>query len=68
MVENKNIFLVNTKTSIGYSSHPGNGGSHYPARLDSERHAKFIQQKLQDSYERSSIQKQAAAIRYKSGT
>lgn len=68
MVENKNIFLVNTKTSIGYSSRPGNGGAHYPARPDSERHAKFIQQKLQDSYERSSVQKQAAAIRYKSGT
>lgn len=68
MVEKKNIFLVNTETPLDYSSRPGNGGTNFPSRSDGEKHAMFIQQKLKDIYQQSAVQKQAAAIRYKTGT
>lgn len=68
MVEKKNIFLVNTETPLDYSSRPGNGGTNFPSRSDGEKHAMFIQQKLKDIYQQSAVQKQAVAIRYKTGT
>lgn len=68
MVEKKNFFLKNTKTSRRYSSRPGNGSTNYPVRIDKNHHASIIQKKLNDSYQQSYTQKQVAAIRYKNGT
>ncbi len=65
-VEKKNIFLDGTKTSIPYVG-SGNGPKNFPPRDDHKAHAKRIERKLKECYERSQIQKQAAAIRYKEG-
>ena len=67
-VEKKNIFLKNTKNALEYSSPPGMGSSNFPVRPNVRTHGEFIQQKIKDSYERSTDQKRAAAIKYKNGT
>jgi subtilisin family serine protease len=66
-VDKRNIFLRNTETALDYSGRSIPIKSNYPVRKDANAHANFIQSKLNDSYERSKIQKQAAAIRYKNG-
>lgn len=66
-VDKKNLFLRNTETPLAYSSRPIPIEHNYPVRRDANAHANFIQSKFNDSYERSSIQKKAAAIRYKNG-
>ncbi|ELO1550958.1 S8 family peptidase [Listeria monocytogenes] len=66
-VDKRNIFLRNTETSLGYSGRSIPIKPNYPVRKDVNAHANFIQSKLNDSYERSKNQKQAAAIRYKNG-
>lgn len=66
-VEKKNIFLNDTNTSIPYVSRSMPIGKNFPRRDNSKLHAKFIERKLNECYERSETQKQAAAIRYKEG-
>lgn len=66
-VEKKNIFLKNTEASFSYGSRPTPVGKNYPVRNNSKAHAKFIEKKLNECYERSATQKQVAAIRYKKG-
>src|SRR5690625_4145971 len=44
------------------------GGSNFPVRPNVRTHGEFIQQKIKNSYERSTEQKRVAAIRYKDGT
>jgi hypothetical protein len=66
-VDKKNLFLRNTETPLAYSSRPIPIEHNYPVRRDAHAHANFIQSKFNDSYERSNIQKKAAAIRYKNG-
>ncbi|WP_289980786.1 S8 family peptidase [Lactobacillus sp. UCMA15818] len=68
MVEKRNIFLQGTEASIEYGGKPGMNGDKFPHRANAYGHGAFIQRKLKESYERSSKQKQAAAIRYKEGT
>jgi hypothetical protein len=65
-VEKKNIFLDGTKISLPYVG-SGNGKKNFPERDDHKAHAKFIERKLKECYERSATQKQIAAIRYKEG-
>lgn len=65
-IEKKNLFLSDTNISIPYVSRQGRAEKNYPQR-DSGAHAAFIKRKLNECYERSSIQKQAAAIRHKEG-
>lgn len=64
-VEKKNIFLNKTNTSIPYVSRSTPIEKNYPNRQNSKAHAKFIERKLNECYERSATQKQVAAIRYK---
>ena len=66
-VEKKNIFLNKTNTSIPYVSRSTPIEKNYPNRQNSKAHAKFIERKLNECYERSATQKQVAAIRYKEG-
>ncbi|EFT95162.1 S8 family peptidase [Enterococcus faecalis] len=68
MVEKKNIFLVNTSKNSPFASRPRPSKKKFPVRENGIAHAEFIQQRLKESYERSAIQKRAAAIRYKTGT
>lgn len=67
-VEKKNIFLKNTKNALEYSSPPRMGSSNFPVRPNVRTHGEFIQQMIKGSYERSTDQKRAAAIKYKNGT
>ncbi len=66
-VEKKNIFLNDTNKSIPYVSRSMLIGKNFPLRDNSKLHAQFIGRKLNECYERSKTQKQAAAIRYKEG-
>ena len=66
-VEKKNIFLKDTNTTMPYVSRSMMGSKNFPQRENGRSHALFIGRKLQQCYERSSTQKQAAAIRYKEG-
>lgn len=66
-VEKKNIFLTHTVETMPYSSKPMLPGRNYPKRTV-EKHAEFVQKKLQECYASSLTQKQVAAIRYKEGT
>lgn len=63
----QNIFLKDTKTSMPYVSRQAPFEKNYPDRKDIKAHATFIERKLNECYERSAVQKQAAAIRYKNG-
>jgi hypothetical protein len=63
-----NIFLVNTEKSQNYKSGPSRGGGKFPTRRDETAHGLFLQRELNKAYRRSDAQKQAAAIRYKTGT
>ncbi|MCH3959360.1 MAG: S8 family peptidase [Selenomonas sp.] len=66
-VEKKNIFLSNTNKSLPYSSGSKPVKKNYPERNNNKTHAAFIQKRLNECYERSTTQKQVAAIRYKEG-
>ncbi|MBS7528833.1 S8 family peptidase [Fusibacter paucivorans] len=66
-VEKKNIFLVDTNTSIPYVSRSMVVGKNFPKRENGRSHASYIAKKLELCYEKSITQKQAAAIRYKEG-
>lgn len=66
-VDKKNIFLKKTNTSIQYSSRSFPVDAKFPSRQNKNSHAEFVARKLNECYERTSAQKQAAAIRYKDG-
>ncbi|MGF6991347.1 hypothetical protein M2150_002622 [Lachnospiraceae bacterium PM6-15] len=66
-VEKRNIFLNNTNVSIPYVSRSAVIGANYPKRDNTKAHGAFIARSLKACYERSDVQKQAAAIRYKEG-
>ena len=65
-VDRRNIFLKETIESMPYVSKPQMGGARFPHR-EVRNHAQTIQRKLQECYNNSITQKQAAAIRYKEG-
>lgn len=65
-VDKRNIFLKETIESMPYVSKPQMGGARFPHR-EVRNHAQTIQRKLQECYNNSITQKQAAAIRYKEG-
>lgn len=67
-VERKNLFLHGTKDSKPYSSRPNPVKRNFPHRENHKVHATYLERKLKECFERSEIQKQAAAIRYKDGT
>lgn len=66
MVDKRNIVLENTVTSHAYVSTGSRGSSSYPLR-NKEEHATYIKRLLSKSYKDELTQKQAAAIRYKTG-
>lgn len=66
MVDKRNIVLENTVTSHAYVSAGSRGSSNYPQR-NKEEHATYIKRLLSKSYKDELTQKQAAAIRYKTG-
>lgn len=67
-VDKKNVFLVNTNFSLPYSGRPIPVKAKHPVRPNSQQHGEMIQIKINESYERSAVQKKAAAIKYKKGT
>lgn len=68
IVDKRNIKLTNTVTSYKFSSDSSPVKINFPKRDDVIAHAKYIERKLNECYERSDQQKQAAAIKYKNGT
>lgn len=66
MVDQRNIVLENTVTAHAYTSTGSIGRSSYPTR-NKDDHAKLIKRLLDNSYHNEVTQKQAAAIRYKTG-
>ncbi len=67
-VDKRNIKLTNTVTSHKFSSDSTPIKKNFPQRDNVFAHAKYIERKLTECYERSEQQKQAAAIKYKNGT
>lgn len=65
-VDKRNIFLSDTVESMDFLGTARPIKSHYPRR-DVPSHADFVQKRLNECYERSDAQRQAAAIRYKEG-
>ena len=65
-VDKRNIFLSGTEETLDFSRESRPIEHHYPQR-DVKPHADFVQKKLKECYERSDVQRQAAAIRYKEG-
>jgi len=65
-VQKKNIFLLNTNTTLPFVCKQAGGDKKLPIR-DIQAHATFIKRKLTECYENSITQKKAAAIRYKEG-
>lgn len=66
-VDKKNIILRNTEETVPYSSGAKRVEKNFPNRNNIAAHGAFINRRLQECYERTDAQKQAAAIKYKEG-
>ncbi len=66
-IDKRNILLIDTETSHEFAGKKLLVEKRFPKRDDVSAHAKFIERKITECYERSEKQKQAAAIKYKEG-